>query len=122
MNYPNARYSEEPVTTYPLTKDELRFLAAHWAYEHLECNVICRRYGAVGPRNLRIWEYTENRLNKIAGILGPNEIEEVLAEVDVKMHQHIGDKMWTAFCDGRAIFGHDALAENQGQIKIVGNY
>jgi len=121
MNYPHARYSEEPVTTYPLTKDELRALAAHWAYEHLDCNVICRRYGTVGPRELRIWDYAENRLNKIAAILGQQEIEEVLAEVDMKMHRLIGDELWTAFCEGRPILGKDAHAEGKCHLRVVAN-
>ncbi len=121
MNYPHARYSEEPVTTYPLTKDELRVLAAHWAYEHLDCNVISRRYGAVGSRELQIWDYTESRLNKIAAILGPHEIEEVLADVDMKMHQFIGDRLWTAFCDGRAILGKDSRPKGIRHLRVVEN-
>ena len=121
MTYALARYSEEPVTTYPLTKDELRALAEHWAYTHLDCSVFCCLYGTVGSTDLRMWEYTEDRLKRIADILGEEEIEKVIAEVDEKMRQRLGDEVWTAFREGRAILGDDALAEGTVQIKEVGN-
>jgi hypothetical protein len=112
MYFPFAHYySEEPVKTYPLTKGELRALAGNWAYEDLDCRVFSCLYGKVGSTDLWMWDYTLGRINKIAAILGQEEIEIVLAEADEKMRQRLGYEMWTAFREGRAILGDDAPAE-----------
>ncbi len=121
MRYPLARYSEEPVTTYPLTKDELRALAAHWVYEHLDCSVFCCLYGTVGSTDLRMWEYTKDRVDKIAAILGQEEIDKVIDEVKERMRQRLGDEAWTAFLEGRAICGDDAVAAGECERREVGN-
>lgn len=121
MKYPLAKYSEEPVTTYPLTKDELRAVAAHWIYTHLDTSVYCCLYGTVGSTDLRIWEYTKDRFDKIAAILGEDEMEDVIVEVKEKMRERIGEEAWTAFQEGRAILGDDALAEGKVQLEEIQN-
>jgi hypothetical protein len=121
MKYPLAKYSEDPVTTYPLTTDELRALAVHWTYEHLDTSVYCTLFGTVGSTDLLMWDYTKDRFDKITAILGQDEMDTVVAEVKEKMRQRLGDEVWTAFREGRAILGDDALAEGEVQIKEVRN-
>jgi hypothetical protein len=66
-----------------------------------------------------LWKYTEDRLSKIEAILGKEEIEKVLGEVDEKMRNRLGDETWTAFREGRAIFSDEAVANGECQIVDV---
>ena len=111
MKYPLAQYSEDPVTDYPLTKDELRVLAVHWSEKYLDTSVFCCFAGQVGSTDLRVWDYIADRHKKIAAILGQEEIEKVHAEVNEAMRQRLGEEDWTAFREGRPIFQEQIEAE-----------
>ena len=112
MRYPLARYSEEPVTGYPLTKDELRILALHWSDKYLDTSVFCCLYGQTGTTDLRMWDYTYDRLEKIAAILGKDEIDKVHDEVVAAARQRMGEELWNAYREGRPVFLEQIEAED----------
>ena len=103
MRYPLAQYSEEPVIDYPLTKDELRALALFWSDKYLETSVFCCHSGQVGSTDLRMWDYANDRLTRIAAILGEDEVKKVDAEVVEIMRDRMGEELWTAFQEGRSV-------------------
>ena len=101
--YPLARYSEEPVTDYPLTKDELRVLALFWEEEALEARVFCCVFGTVGTTDLRLWACAKDRIDRITAILGNAEMRKVQAEAEERVRERRGEEIWTAFLEGRPI-------------------
>lgn len=100
MEYPLAKCSEEPVTDYPLTKDELRALAMFWSEQYLDTSVWCCFSAQVGSTELGIWHYANDRLTRIEAILGEAEIKKVDAEVEEIMRKRLGEEGWATFRKG----------------------
>jgi hypothetical protein len=110
MNYPLAKYSEEPVTTSPLTKDELRVLAMHWTEKYVESSVVCFPNGTIAT-DFDLWEYAVDRLNKLTAILGDVEIQKVRDEAEEVMRKRIGEEAWGKYLQTRAVRGDNARRE-----------
>jgi hypothetical protein len=102
MKYPLAQYTEEPVTDYPLTKDELRGLALFWAKKFLSTSMFCCHAGQVGVTDLRMRDYVNDRLGRIAAIIGEVEVKKAHAEVEQNMRDRPGEELWTEFLEGRS--------------------
>src|SRR5262245_53476550 len=101
MKYPLAKYSEEPVTDYPLTKDELRALAMFWSEEYLDTCIWCCFSAQIGSTEIGIKYYANDRLTRIEAILGEEEIKTVDAEVEEIMRERLGEKGWKDFLEGK---------------------
>lgn len=97
---PLSKLSHEPAPGYPLTMEELRLIAVHWAAVHRDTSVFCALASQLGSTDLRIEAYTADRLGLIAGILGEFEMALVYQEADDLVRKKIGDEWWTAYLQG----------------------
>lgn len=82
--------SATPVTDYPLTKEEVRLLALHWAnldFENLPFNPLCEPSKSAGVRLAR---YTRGRLEAATNVLGREEIATVRAEAPKPISNKLG--------------------------------
>jgi hypothetical protein len=89
--------SGERVFDYPLSREEVRLLALHWAEEHVDTVAFSVLIGSWGTTDLRITRYTADRWNAAAAILGQTEMEAVGREADARVQERIGDEAWAAF-------------------------
>ena len=97
---PLSKLSQEAAQGYPLTKEELRLIAVHWAAVHRDTWVFCTLVSQTGSTDLRIGAYTADRLRLITGILGESEMALVYQEADELVREKIGDEWWTAYLQG----------------------
>jgi hypothetical protein len=100
---PFSELSEETAPTYPLTKDELRYLAVHWATMQVKNDAWCVVFDTGGSLELAIARYTTGRLKHIAAILGDHEMAAVFREADEQVRQTIGDEFWADYQERRVL-------------------
>ena len=98
---PLSRLSQEAAQGYPLTKEELRHLAVHWAAVHRDTWVFCTLASQTGSTDLWIGAYTADRLSLIEGLLGESEMALVYQEADELVRKKIGDEWWAVYLQGR---------------------
>jgi hypothetical protein len=95
--------SEETAPTYPLTKDELRYLAVYWATMQVEYDMWCVGTNTRRSTERAIAHYTAGRLNRIAAILGDREMTAVFREADEQVRRGFGDESWALYQECRVL-------------------
>jgi hypothetical protein len=100
---PLSPESGEFIAGYPLTKEELRLLAIHWATLHIDNAAWCVLAATVGTTELGVADYTGTRLDLIAGILGDEAIEAAYFAAEERIRERLGDELWTAFRERKPV-------------------
>ena len=59
-----------------------------------------------------MWDYTHDRLEKIAAILGKDEVDKVHDEVIQEARNRMGEELWSAYREGRPVFLEQIEAED----------
>jgi hypothetical protein len=77
---PLCKESREPVTDYPLSKEEVRILALHWAEFRFNNSTWCTLSGTVGSTELGIMDYTKRRWLAATSVLGEEAMDAVYDE------------------------------------------
>ena len=96
-------YTDEFVTGYPLTEDELFVLGVHWAELQLDNSAWCVLASTSGSTELRVGSYTAERLDVIAGILDETKMEDIYSEAEKRIHEKLGEEMWSAYKERRPL-------------------
>jgi hypothetical protein len=92
------------VTTYPLSREEVRILALHWAEEYVGTAVFCRLTRSCGTTDLWIYDYTADRWRAATAILGDAEMRKVGEEADARVREKIGEEAWAGYRAGEALW------------------
>ena len=100
---PFSYLSEETAPTYPLTTDELRYLAVHWATMQVKNDAWCVVFDTGGSLERAIARYTTGRLKHMAAILGDHEMAAVFREADERVRRTIGDEFWALYQERGAL-------------------
>jgi len=108
---PLSQESAVPVTGYPLTREELRVLAAHWATVSIEASAVATLMNSVGSTDLRLFEYAGARHRLMEPILGAETMGEAAREAEGRVRDRIGDDLWTAYRKGESPLWDRAEAE-----------
>jgi len=93
---PLSPRSAEPARGYPLTKEELRVLAVHWAAVYFETRVACCVLGQTGSTDLRILENSTLRTALIAENIGEQAMETARREAIKLVREKVGEEAWSA--------------------------
>src|SRR3989442_683651 len=88
----------EPVEGYPLTRFELQVLARHWAREELDISIFGFLYATTGSTEIRLKPHAQDRLRRIAELVGEEEVAKEEKQVQDAMRERIGDDYWRVFC------------------------
>lgn len=93
------------VTGYPLTREELRILAAHWATVYIEASAEATLMNSVGSTDLRLFEYVVARHRLMEPILDDEAMTEAVREAEGRVRGRIGDKLYAAYLKGESPLG-----------------
>ena len=107
---PRSPLSYEPAEGYPLTKEEVLILAEHWFEQYLDSCVFSTLHGQIGSSDLRIRAYADERLELMEDIVGKDEVKATCDRVEARWRKQMGEELWAAFTEGRAVLGDDARA------------
>lgn len=99
------------VADYPLTREELRVLAAHWATVHIDASAYATLMNSVGSTDLRLFEYVAARHRLMEPILGDAAMTEAVREAEGRVRDRIGDDLWAAYLSGESPSGDGLDAE-----------
>lgn len=96
----NGRGAEE-VPNFVPTRYELVQLAKHWAREDLEISWFWFVYGSTGSTETRVKSFARRRINRIAAVLGGDEVDKAIEEVHVLFREGLHDQtLWDIYCNG----------------------
>lgn len=102
---PLSRESAVFVTGYPLTREELRILAAHWATVYIEASADATLMNSVGSTDLRLFEYVAARHRLMEPILGDAAMRKAVREAEARVRGRIGDDLYAAYLQGESPIG-----------------
>ena len=108
---PLSEESAVLVPGYPLTREELRILATHWATVYIEASAEATLMNSVGSTDLRLFEYVCVRHRLMEPILGDEAMTEAVREAEGRVRGRIGDDLWAAYLKGESPLGDQAEAE-----------
>ncbi len=99
---PLSEESTVLVTGYPLTREELRILAAHWATVYINASADATLMNSVGSTDLRLFEYVAARHRLMEPILGDAAMREAVREAEARVRDRIGDELYAAYLKGES--------------------
>ncbi len=105
---PLSKESAVLVTGYPLTREELRILAAHWATVYIDASAAATLLNSIGSTDLRLFEYVAARYRLMKPILGDEAMTEAVREAEARVRDRIGDELYAAFQRGESPLGDEA--------------
>lgn len=92
--------SATPVTDYPLSKEEVRLLALHWAKLNYANSTFAALRKPVRGEEDRLTRYAQGRLQAAAEVLGQDELAAVLTEAQQPIVEKLGAEGLGAFGNG----------------------
>jgi hypothetical protein len=107
MEGPGARECPE----YVPTVQELRWLAAQWLREWVAAQLEDFFCGSSRPLDFSMANLAMARLDRIAGVIGTEEINRVRVEVDREVKYRLGPKLWHIFSTYDGVVWQDRWAE-----------
>lgn len=99
------------VTGYPLTREELRILAAHWTTVYIDAYAEATLTNSIGSTDLRLLEYIVARHRLMEPILGDEAMTEAVREAEARVRDRIGDPLYAAYLKGESPLGDQLQAE-----------
>ncbi len=99
---PLSEESAVLVTGYPLTREELRILAAHWVTVYMNAKADATLMNSVSSSDLRLFEYIVARYNLMEPILGDAAMREAVREAEGRVRDRIGDELYAAYLKGES--------------------
>jgi len=102
--------------TFVATHKELLELARYWARELLHCETYCFLYGYSGSSEWRLIEYANRRLERIADILGDDNVKAIFTEVEAEFRTKWGEPAWELYKSGDYELRDRLLFEGNGNI------
>lgn len=103
---PLSEESAVLVTGYPLTREELRILAAHWLTVYMNARADATLINSVGSSDLRLFEYVVARHDLMEPILGDEAMTEAVREAEGRVRGRIGDELYAAYLKGESPLGY----------------
>ena len=103
------------VTGYPLTREELRVLAAHWATVYIDALADATLMNSIGSTDLRLFEYVCSRHRVMEPILGDEAMTEAVREAEARVRGGVGDDLYAAYLQGESPIGDRWEAEQAEQ-------
>ncbi len=108
---PLSQESAVLVTGYPLTREELRILAAHWTSVYIEASADATLMNSVGSADLRLLEYVAARHRLMEPLLGDAAMREAVREAEGRVRDRIGDELYAPYLKGESPLGDQSEAE-----------
>src|SRR5262245_57069626 len=82
------------------TRHELRQLAKYWAETALEIEYDWFIYAQVGGTDMRLEPFAQRRIARIANLLGTEEVQKLVSEVEIEFGKKQYPRAWEIFCHG----------------------
>jgi hypothetical protein len=102
--------------TFVPTHKELLELARYWSRELLHCDTVCFLYGYSGSSEWRLIEYANRRLERIADILGDDNVKAIFTEVENEFRTKWGESAWELYKSGDCEERDRLMFEGNGNI------
>ena len=114
-----GRYSENPVSGYPLTDGDLVALAETWWDVIVDNDLFRTLYGTSGSE-WRDMAFASERLDRITETLGTDQVQGVRDRVEDHWRRRVGEDHWNAYKAGVAIFQIEAEEQSAKRAKYAG--
>lgn len=113
------RYSENPVSGYPLTDGDLVALAETWWDVVIDNDLFQTLAGTFGGE-WREMKFASARLGRVAETLGTDAVQEVRDRVERHWRGRVGEAHWNAYKGGEAILQVEAEARSEKRAERAG--
>ena len=115
------RYSENPVSGFPLTDGDLVVIAETWWDVLIDCDLFCVLTGTgVGGSERYDMRFASERLDRLAEKLGEDEIQRIRGRIEERWRQKIGEVHWNAYKTGNPIIQDEAAERSEKRAKRAG--
>lgn len=115
------RYSENPVSGFPLTDGDLVALAETWWDVLIDCDLFCVLTGTgVSGSERYDMRFASDRLDRLAEQLGEDEIQRIRNRVEEHWRRKVGEAHWNAYTTGNPIIQDEAAERFHKQAKRAG--
>lgn len=116
------RYSENPVSGFPLTDGDLVALAETWWDVLIDCDLFCVLTGTgVSGSERYDLGFASDRLDRLAEQLGEDEIQRIRGRIEERWRRKIGEAHWHAYKTGHPIIQDEAVERSEKKAKRSGH-
>jgi hypothetical protein len=92
------RYSENPVSGFPLTDGDLVVIAETWWDVFIDTDLFCVLTGSgLSGAEWHDMHFASDRLDRLAETLGKDEILQIRGRIEERWRQKIGEVHWNAY-------------------------
>lgn len=113
------RYSENPVSGYPLTDGDLVALAETWWDIVIDNDLFQTLSGTFGSE-WREMKFASARLDRVAETLGTDAVQEIRDRVERRWRGRVGEAHWNAYKGGEAILQVEAEGRSEKRAERAG--